>query len=419
MDKRAAKSENLTPLQKRLKIQALCQQLLKRQDVISSGKLQLLGLGKVKRRAGRDWPGLQKIVHETVDTVFRRHLTAADLSLKYQDDSYLVLFAQETGEAAAEKAARIAAEIGERLYAANEARFGTVKIIPSAAALTAADVAPGSGFWNMGDAEFDAPDPTVTEVPLGQGIIAAEEDLGLSFAYQPIWEVPKNAVTSFLCWPLMAGTGATFAAYLRAFSGKSYHATLEHDLKVLEQMRRDLLRLEREDKQVMLVCPLHYGSVVRDEGFQHLIHRCAAIPDDLRKYLVLFIIDPPQKFIGRDPLWFAQNLRRKLCRAIYVNVPPPYDLSHPAFKTSGIDGLSFIVGEGMEEEKIMPALDRFCLESKALGARAAILDVPSRSLVSLAISYEAHYLAGDVIAAPVDAPDQIYRFKHDMLYLKP
>lgn len=412
-------------LDRQMRLHMLCRQLLQRRDVVTSGRMQLIGLGKIRKRAGDDWPALQKIVYDTVEAVLEEGLAASDLSFRYGDDGYLVLFADLQGAEAEAKAAAIVDTVRQRLYAANAREFSEFEITNTVGILEARDfIAPDGGFaW---PAALQAPAPVAEDVFTPPTVevdarpaagVMAEEDLGLSFSYQPIWEIGKAAVTSFLALPRReAALSAPLQQYAALYSTAGHASAVDYDLRVLEQVRRDLLRLARENKQTMIVCPVRFQTMRGAESVQKYIHRCATIPEALRKYLILILWDMPAILPPHEPFWFVPRIRRKLCRATYANIARPQDLVQPGWRGSGIDGFSLVLPENPVEEAAQQEIDRFCVNAKALSARTAILNAASRSIVSMSIGSGADYVAGDVIAPYVAAPEAMYRFRYEFLY---
>jgi len=436
-----------TQLQTQVKMQQLGRQLLGKQALVASGKLQLIGLGKVQKKAGKAWPGLRQVVYDVVEAVLHEYLLPEDISFRFQEELYIVIFAKDSADVAAKKSADIAEEIRKRLYAAEPQQFKDITVGHSMAEIRSEDLinafkppsspttapAPETPTAAVQKPLATAPPlPVAAKPPVQKPAVPvthvdphaaqqeeAEEDgpLGLYFAYRPIWEVPRDAMTSFLCLPReVENEVPSLETYRKRSESLPYSATLDFDLRVLERVRRDLIRLGRSNKQTMIVCPLHYNTLYRSDGFQQFVHRCGMLPAELRKYLILFVLDPPLQLPVKDAFWFIAKLRRNMCRAIYINVPAPYDLSHPAWAQSEIDGLSFIVRYDMKEEEIMPLMDNFCAMADRMKVRSAVLNIKTLSLASIAISFNAHYLCGDVISGTVPSPDNMFRFKYETLY---
>ena len=95
----AEKQEKLEPaaLQQQ-ELEYLCAELFKKRSLVTSGKLQLIGLEKVKRSLGAKWPEMQALVYQTTEAVIARHLKKGDIHLRHKEDSYIIIFAKATRE---------------------------------------------------------------------------------------------------------------------------------------------------------------------------------------------------------------------------------------------------------------------------------------------------------------------------------
>lgn len=409
-----------TRLQRQIRLEALLQKMLGHPGVAASGKLQIISLAKVRRRAGKNWAGLQNIVFDCAERAIAERLTPHDLSMRFQDENYVLLFGEADGAEAAETAAHIARRIQEMLYENTSEPIRSLAIGELVAILKPHEFAVQEGLISIkpqpSPAEIGVPVVEV-ETYAARPLLEEERQTGLVFQYQPIWEVKKDAITSFLCLAGREGAPVEpITGYGKLFEGRPYSETVEADFAVFDRVCRDLRRLEAENKQIMIVCPVHYDTLYRAESFARFTHLCVQLPEHLRKYLILFVWDPPAVFPMKNTFWFIPKLRRKLCRAIYVNVPPPCDLTHPAWKESGIDGLSYVVDHARNEAAVMHEIDKFSLAAQNLAIRSAILNVKTLSMVSISVGFGVDYLSGEVMASTLSSPDGVYRYKYDSMY---
>lgn len=109
-------STNISDRKKQEKIEKLCEKLFEKKDMISSGKLNFLGLDKIKKRMGKSWEGIKPIVYDTVDSSIRKYMEDGDVFIRYREDIYLIIFAHASHQEAKIKSALIAEEIRRRLF---------------------------------------------------------------------------------------------------------------------------------------------------------------------------------------------------------------------------------------------------------------------------------------------------------------
>src|SRR5262249_32222239 len=82
--------------EKQKKLEEMCEKLFEQKVLLTTGKMQLIGLSKIKKRLGKTWPGLQKIVYQTVDDAIAKYMSKADIFIRYKDDTYVILFANSS-----------------------------------------------------------------------------------------------------------------------------------------------------------------------------------------------------------------------------------------------------------------------------------------------------------------------------------
>ncbi len=122
------KSRPVLSEKKRKELFALCKQLLKNKAVVASGKLQFIGLENVKKRLGKRWPGLRRVVYEIVDDIIEKHIDDSDIYFLYEEESYLIIFAQKSLEDGKKTVANIVTEVRERLFALDEKELRRLEI---------------------------------------------------------------------------------------------------------------------------------------------------------------------------------------------------------------------------------------------------------------------------------------------------
>src|SRR5437016_1800622 len=88
-------------------------------NAISAGRLQLIGLARVKSKMGKHWPHLAERVHHVAENVIKKNVLPGDVYQRHGDDGFLILFPRLAPEDALFKANAIAREIEEKLIGSN------------------------------------------------------------------------------------------------------------------------------------------------------------------------------------------------------------------------------------------------------------------------------------------------------------
>ena len=119
--------EGYTPAQQQ-ELEYLCAQLFKKKSLVTTGKLQLIGLEKVRRQLGPRWEGQKAFVYKVAKDVINEHIRDGDIYVRMKDDTYLIIFSDSTVEQGNATAAAIAEEIRVRLFASPDAALQSVTI---------------------------------------------------------------------------------------------------------------------------------------------------------------------------------------------------------------------------------------------------------------------------------------------------
>jgi hypothetical protein len=118
---------HLSP-EKQQKLENLYRQLLSNKELVTSGKIQFIGLEQIKKRMGASWAGLNTFVYKITEEIIIKHIDKTDLFLGYKDDVYVVIFTQASTEEAKEKMALITDEIRRRLFTLDEEELKRIEI---------------------------------------------------------------------------------------------------------------------------------------------------------------------------------------------------------------------------------------------------------------------------------------------------
>src|SRR5688572_9140031 len=86
VDKIHSKRKMAMSPEKRAELEKLCEQLFKQKKHITSGKFQFIGLTKIKKKMGKNWLGLSKLVYDAAEEAIDKYTGPSDVSIRYKDD---------------------------------------------------------------------------------------------------------------------------------------------------------------------------------------------------------------------------------------------------------------------------------------------------------------------------------------------
>lgn len=427
---------------KQKKLEELCKQLFKQKELITSGKLQLIGLQKIKKRMGKQWEGLSKIVYETTEDVIDKHMGKGDIFIRYKDDSYVVIFAYAKPEESRLKAAAIAKEIQEQLFALDEEELRDIEIRQAVSEISS-DMFMEAGFLeDMSDAMDSMFDDFEEEEPFDpeKQILEALDDMEtieidttysraqtqetppsfgqkipeIKVAYLPLWDTKKGALTTYLC---MARNEAyadnLFEGHKQLYTDRSQKNKTKIDIAVLEAVGAELKSMADDGRKFFIVCPANHETLYHMESFELYKQALSKLPTEYRQLLLIFVMNVNETSPPKNAYWFAKPLRT-LCPHVFADIPLRRDINFNYLHNSGVDVAGVRLAKGdMPEPDLIPILNSLSNKAKALKIKKTfVFDVASLSITTSAVCAGFDFLGGAAIHGPVDKPDSIHRYHH-------
>lgn len=422
---------NLTQ-EKQRQLDLLCAQLLKKSELIASGKLQLIGLEEIKGKMGARWEKLCQDVYATAEDVITQHLGKSDVFMRYKGDVYIIIFAYASRQEAAVKAEIIVDEIKRRLYALNEDDLSGIKVGAVIGEIRANEFA-SLRFPGVLDAAFPDKIAFVDAVGLQTnkkdgsyqftldtyaGMVAGKEPLGeLNYFYIPLWDVHRGALTTYICMPQIdENAESSFKAYEKFYREQLTADRALLDMRMLQSIIEELTIMEKEGRRFFVICPVHYETLSHLENMQAYKDLCQHIPVEQKKFLIFMVADMPSGATMSEPLHFIALLKN-FSGHVFSKNTLDMNINFQLLKDSGIDGIGISAFDQMrKEEEIMVVLNNFCTKAKASKiAKTFVLDIASLSMTTSSVCAGFDYLGGSGIHDNVERPDNVYRYKHEDL----
>lgn len=439
-----SKTQQAYSPEKQKKLEAMCEQLFDQKELLTTGKLQLLGLSKIKRKLGKTWAGLQPIVYKEVEEAIAKYMMPKDLFIRYKDDSYVIIFAEAGPEESQIKARLIAEEIKRRLFEHEEEELNNIEVEESVSVFATRDLKKGKNLDETMDIIFQ--DRKETEVPKKtkpkqkveisatieidpyadtQEVVSAEKKKeaakrkSLNCTYAPLWDVNKNLLTTYLCLAQGSCMGEDpFDNHELLFLGAPPSLKAEQDLRILKTVAQDLKEIVEGQRKLFIACPVHYETLTRAESYERYILECQKIPDLHKKYLVFMLLNLPEQFHESNIQKFSVPLK-KHCSAIFAQVPLNTNIDFALIRECRFDALGVRLKKSAtgSEKNVIDKLGLFSQKAKkALIGKVFVLDVTSLSVTTSAVCAGVDYLGGAAIHECVEKPNSIYRFMHQDLF---
>lgn len=434
--------------EKQHELNQLCEALLKKKELVASGKLQLLGLAKIRKRLGRRWRGLSLVVYRTVEEVLHSHLGSdSDFFVRYKDENYLIFFARTNLEESQQKTALIAQDIQQRLFELGEEElrglevFQHVRVLshesgipfdfddflesfPSKDEASTPDMIRGDDLEDF--AEISHPSLACIDVEAEDCRTEKQANLenvvlpDIRVDYTPVWDVRRNSINAFLC---LAGldmvTPADFQTHQKLYAKLDDKQQAAMDIALLRQTIAMLATIKREGKKVLLVCPVQHKTLYNYTYFELYRALLQEIDQSLRPFLVIYVMDLQKQLPVKDAYWFVVPLKAH-CRWVFAEVPLRQDVNFSYLKKRSIDAVGFRLGDIISRKlSVDKMINLFHLRATAMKVPMTfVFDLVRADETSIAAFTKYDYVAGGIILPPMAAPSEAQEFHSEDILLQ-
>jgi hypothetical protein len=418
---------------KKAALEKACALLLMQKDILTSGKLEFIGLTAIRSHLGKEWAGLSKIVYAAAEEAIQDHLRPGDMSLLYNEDTYVLIFGTADRREAQATASAIAEQIRANLFASAEDKLKPIDIRPSIcqfktselrekpSTVLIATLAGEEGGAVLQEKPFSPaqyalqvkPSP-LQRIPTHDSVAVPSID-AVDYVYLPLWDTAKQALTTFVCaLGYEADEEKDLARHLGAAAGKTSFEKLLFDIRTLDTVDVELQKREEEGRRLLVGCPVHYETLFIFDNYEKFRQRLAQMSEERRKYLILLVMNDLSVAPVKDGFWFATPLQA-FCRELMVEIPLVENVNFQQLRDSGVTtvGVRLNKDAAKGEKETIDQLNDFSIFARAAGmTKIFLLDVPSLSLTTFAVCAGFDYLGGPAIHEPVKKPDHVYRYRH-------
>ncbi len=439
-----SKRQKALNAEKQDKLENLCNELFKRKELITSGKLQLIGLAKIKQRMGKKWDGLSKIVYDTTEDVMNKHMDKGDIFVRYKDDTYIIIFAHAAPEESRLKSALIAEEIRRRLFELDEDELKDLEIRQAVSEIRTDMLMNAEfpeGMFGMMNDEFDdweddfgdeteqqeqkeAP-PEIKSVDVGTDQHkkgksplpkSSEAPVNLDCAYMPLWDTQRGALTTYLCMARSFDTKTNLLDdHKELYKGKDPDEKMSMDKAMLKIVTAELASMEKDGRKFFIVCPVQHETVFRYESYEEYKELLSKIPLAQRAFLMLLVMNMEDGVAPKKAYWFAKPLRA-FCPYVFAEVPLRRDLNFRYLAESGVNVAGVRLDKNLPEQEVITVLNGFGSKAKSHKLpKTFILGVNSLSITTSAVCAGFSFLGGSAIHDAVEKPDTVHRYQYEDL----
>lgn len=399
-------------LRQQSELEYLCGELFKKKSLVTSGRLQLIGLDKIKRQMGNRWEGLQSLVYSIADEVITENMQKGDFFVRFRDDTYIVIFGGASKEECSRKANLIADSIRRKLFDSGAALQGlsierhvVETRLSDLQGLTEGQIIETIASAPAVAAGPSAQDQEIALAPAAANPVRAEvaDYRPIKCTYLPLWDVEKNALTTYLC---------------EAEAGPDALPGATRDVRILRAVADELRAMGMDGRKFYIVCPVRHETLYSQESFARYVEICERIPQEQRELLAFMVTDMRGDVMKMNGCWFMSRLRG-YCGHVFADLPLRGGSSDfMALRQYRFDAVGFRLDEGGEGQASAFEMIQQCAQRARdlCIPRVFALDIGSLSLATSAVCHGINFMGGEAIHATVAAPDSLYRYKNENLF---
>ncbi len=389
---------------------AKLQEIVGKGDKGSAGKLQLLNLDEIKRDAGDRWEQMAEKAHTIAEQVIRHRLAPSDVLAPYDDNSFIVLFAELTEEQARLKAAAIAREVRERLLGELGVKdHGWVKaFVTDIATLNAAAGASPEETVLSWNKVFDSEEDCAPPLPGPQAIDAdLQSRLGeVGISYRPTLMTAKGVIGIYNSHVLRLDALNRILTGAAAFPPNDAAVTFEMDKaaakRAVDQVRAALKAGQRTG---LLHITLHTGSLVTHSSGL-IIDMFRALPPEFRRFFIIGI-NAQSPGAPQTKMWEALAAIQPFCRSVTAQVTAEFAdfdrLARAKVSAVGIDLEEPDVGD-ITPTSLTKLILPLSKHAARVGVQSYLYGIKRREIVRAARDAGFTYLNGPAVAANATQP---------------
>lgn len=396
----AAEDKPISSMAERLR------EIAKAQPNIDVTQFQFIGLDEVQQVYGDKWPVQKARIKSIAHQFLSKRLDPADVIIP-GGDGFVVVFGSAKGSEAEAQAATLTHGLNEFfLGSSGGAAAPRMKS-------TSRSVAVESLMQALREAEIIPPEPEPARDERQSGETTR-------WTFQPVWDVSREALTSYYAVPTSKATGLRVPGYQFEASMETPPLYADIDLATLKASETEMRKLFASGKKALIGVSVHVQSLVNSMSRQKI---CAAIDEfdpELARYRMLKIAAVPQGF----PRMYLENIVNALRRRI-PNLAVGLSWDEPAVNSllsCGFGSVGFALPEHVVGS--YSSVDQAVLLQKIKRAREAAHGAKAKFFIEGAIRRDlalrlsamgVDNISSSLIWEPLAAPDGVVRWTADRL----
>jgi hypothetical protein len=397
--------------------------ILARKQESAAGRMQFLGLADIQTRLGARWAELEPRVQKLAQQTIEKHLGENDIVARFDELTYVIVFAGLDKDAAAVKCAQVSEEIQRGLFGDEGVKPAHIRTLVGVAddqlvfedrtlaECLAALATRGDGEAPPGPAARGAPAPArpAPRPAAPPQDAAPASPKPYKFLYMPAWNARKEAVSAYRCLPARQTEQGLLLGYRAVQGGPPTNPADNVDILALEHTLDIVPALLARDAQFLTLLSVHYDTLAAPKARQAYLEASERIATDIKRYMLVEIYGAPPSVPASRHTEFVAGLH-----AHFGNVLIRASLHGEHFQRgagmSQFDGFTVgIHGEPGGLESLHWALHRFAHQAQSYHGTSCALEIDTPGALRAAIDAGFTYVDGPAVLAPVEAPAHVHR----------
>ncbi|MFV3076210.1 hypothetical protein [Niveispirillum fermenti] len=386
--------------------------IFKNNDPTQAGSIHLVGLESLREKLGNRWGAVADRVHQLTERLLRQQLKPADAWFRYNNESYVVVFASLGPSESRLICAKILEELQRMLL--GEADAQSIVVHTAVYEMNSDVMFEPARLCDMLDnfatqaREDVAADQSSTKPWNGYRYNSQENWGPLEIKYAPFWDTRTGTVSVFMARPMRSRPERSPVwGYDCLENPEDPAPILEMDIQVMRSAVVSALELHDQRVRFFLSLPVHFESLAvigRRREFQAAL---LEIPGHMRPFLTYHIVGAPSGVpVGR--LAEMVSLLRPFGRMTMVMLEAGSgDL--PAVAAAGAKVACTALPPGTAGDRLRQDMLRFATTAAKLRLRTSVEGVMDSAMGEFCEAAGVSFIGGPLISNWLDRPRQAMR----------
>lgn len=391
---------------------------------ILSGRLNMVGLQRIRAMIGDDWPRVAARAQDIALRAIQRSCGSDDIYSRYDELAFIIVFGNLTPEQAQLRCHEISEEIGRKLlgdrFSADACEVSTAVVESDGSLLFSASSKADllDRLLQQGEADDASavePDKADEAELVFPTMDAAEALASISIRYRPMWNARHKAIANYLALPEASIYGRVQSDGMLRIEYDSILTPVEFDSHVARSALAAFGPAIAQGQRVLMSWPVHFETLATRKSRQEYLEVYRTVPDAMRQLLILELEGLPEG-VPQSRLLDVTTAIRPVCRRFVFRVAPEFR-NFGALAGMGTDGVGLnLAGSPADDTRRIATLNAFAAEAAKVRLRCYVHGLSSRAQALAALVAGFEWIDGEAVEKALDLPGSMMRFDLDDLY---